>query len=288
MKNLNHLLISILIILPLWASGSAFRPTFKADKPKVCLGNDVTSEVITFTNTTDESLWTGTITYTWKFVNPTTKDTLTKVGYGPYTLTLTEGDWAVIISAIDEKMPKKNEGSSQQTIYLGRSTSIDMKHDYFGCNNAIVELDGGPGFEKYFWFKGADTVGQSRKVQVSSGQGKYNLTAISYAGCVSKDSANITREICTSVLEEQSGNIFVIAPNPATDIIHVRGAMVNNTGELKLLILDIMGKEIMVENMSSMNNFDKTLDLSILPRGMYNVQYMVNGRKVKSDRIILK
>lgn len=288
MKNFNQVLIFILIALPILANGSAFRPTFQADKPKVCLSSNETSKAITFTNTTDETLWTGKITYLWKFVNPITKDTLTKEGYGPFTLTLTEGDWLVIISAEDEKEPKKNSGSSEQIIYLGRNTSIVMNHEYVGCNDALVELDGGPGFEKYFWFKGPDTVGVSRKVKVFSGEGKYILKAFSYASCVSKDSANITREICTSVLEEKSGDILVIAPNPATDIVHIRGILASNTGELKLSILDAMGKEVMMENMGSINNFDKSIDLSSLPKGLYHIRCMVNGRKIKSDRIILK
>ena len=289
MKNLNYLLKLVLVILPMWATAGTLKPTFDVDKPKVCLEPRATSEVVTFTNTTEEGLWTGNITYVWRFVNLTSKDSIIKNGPGPYTLTLTEGDWAILVTAEDEKTPKKNVGEERDTVYIGRKKLIKMVSEVTACIGSVAEINGGFGFEKYLWLKGKDTVGTNRILKVPVGSGKYDLFATSYAGCKSQDSVLLKREICnpTAIEENKLVQQIKISPNPATDFVTIGVALVT-IGELKISFVDAMGKEVRVENLGTNSSFEKNIDLVNMTKGLYQVRYLVNGNAVKTERLVIQ
>lgn len=286
MKHIKKIYTIAVILLPFWASASAFKPTFVVDKPKVCLDKNAMSEMVTFSNTTEEALWTGKITYNWKFINTNTKDSTLKTGFGPYSVELTEGDWVVVLSAVDEKTPEPNRGFSTQDIYIGRKKTIIMPTEVKACIGSSAMLAANNGFEQYIWLKDKDTVGKTQKIMVD-GAGNYNLRAISFANCISNDSVKVIREICSSIDDVQAINKFTISPNPATDELHI-SALMNNKVNLTISISDIMGKEVVNQNMGIANRFEKTIDISNLNKGIYQLHYQLDGQTAKIERIIIK
>ncbi len=289
MKNLNYLLKLMFVVLPLWAHAGDLKPKFEVDKPKVCLESRANSEMITFTNTTEEGLWTGNITYQWKFLNLNTKDSIVKNGSGPYTLPLTEGDWLVLVTAEDEKTPQKNRGVERDTVYIGRKKMIKMVREVTACIGSVAEINGPLGFEKYVWLKEKDTVGTNRILKVLAGAGKYDLMATSYAGCQSEDTVTLIREKCNPTALEE--NLYIqnikISPNPATDFVNI-GVTLGTVSELQVSFIDAMGKEVRVENLGTNSSFEKNIDIANMGSGLYQLRYLVNGNTVKTERLVIK
>lgn len=286
MKNLYIFFISIIFIAPTLLYGGDLRPTFEVDKPKVCLTPSATSESITFTNTTQEALWTGTITYTWKFINTTVKDTILKNGPGPFTISMTEGDWLVRLDAIDEETPEKNKGFSTQNVYIGRQKKIVIGAVPFGCEGSEVIVDGGSGFEKYTWLRGKDTVGVAQKLKTTS-SGEYQLHAISFAGCASKDVVTVKLSLCTALEEGSIDKRFISGPNPTSDILKVNVALPQSSS-LKLSLINLMGIISHSETFDSNKQFEKEIDVSGLAKGVYYLQYQLDGKIAKSEKIIVR
>lgn len=286
MKKFNILITIVTTLMPLWLSASAFKPTFVADKPKVCLEKNAMSELVTFTNTTEEALWTGKITYNWKFINTTTKDSTSKTGYGPFSILLAEGDWVVVLDAIDEKTPEPNRGFSKQQIYVGRKKAIIMPKQIIACVGSFAELTANEGFEQYIWLKNKDTIGKTQNILVA-GEGIYKLTAVSYANCMSEDSVKVLREICSATDDMQATNRLKISPNPATDKINATAAF-NSSVNLSISITDVMGREVLNENMGNASQFEKEIDVSAFAKGIYHLRYLLDGHIAKTERLIIK
>lgn len=275
-----------LIVLPIILNASSFKPLFIVDKSKICLTDKQIGDTITFTNVTDESLWDN-VNYKWKFLNTNTNDSIIKNGYGPFTLFLTEGDWVVSIWGGNNKTPQSN-GESKQIVYLGRNIKISMKNNYIGCNNDTVEVSADPRFEKYYWFKNGDTIGKTKNIKILN-SGKYNLTTISFASCISKDSIFVTKEICLALNKENKIESDIsINPNPANDIIFIKGNIIDSENkDVKIAILNIIGKEVFSENFIVGDYFKKELNLSSLPKGIYVINFVIENIVIKSNRLIL-
>lgn len=91
-----------------------------------------------------------------------------------------------------------------------------------------------------------------------------------------------------SVKEITSNDVALNAyPNPATDQISVSYSIDGNTNNAELTVFDIVGKKIKSYDLA--NTKDRlSIDVSDLNSGVYFYSIMVEGKAVKTERVIVK
>jgi hypothetical protein len=75
-------------------------------------------------------------------------------------------------------------------------------------------------------------------------------------------------------------NLLKVWPNPATDFINLSGGEVLLSGDSKVTILDLSGRELIK------TKYAERIDISSLPHGIYIIITSLNGKPVSYNRII--
>jgi hypothetical protein len=121
--------------------------------------------------------------------------------------------------------------------------------------------------DHFLWMFGDQQTSTASGKNIShtyTGTGSYEVLLVAYNGCET-DTFRKTITITTTGLESNSGNLFSIFPNPASEILHV----VSNTPDLPS-VTDLTGR-IQAVNVSLSGNL-YSLDVQGLSRGVYMVR----------------
>lgn len=76
-------------------------------------------------------------------------------------------------------------------------------------------------------------------------------------------------------------------PNPATDMARVELEL-KNSSSLKVTLSDLMGKEVMVIAEGTTTSLSKEFSVASLNKGLYTVNYFINGAAAKSELLMVK
>jgi hypothetical protein len=92
----------------------------------------------------------------------------------------------------------------------------------------------------------------------------------------------------TSTSQAQKANIHSkVYPNPATESATLE-LNLDVVSDVKIALTDLVGKELMVITEGKMSEISKSIDVSVLPKGMYAINYFVNGVSAKSQMLIVQ
>jgi hypothetical protein len=75
----------------------------------------------------------------------------------------------------------------------------------------------------------------------------------------------------TSINNIENENEILLYPNPANHILNIK-CLGNSSKNIHVVIFDILGKNILNQNISSTNNEAQSIDISHLPKGIYVVK----------------
>lgn len=79
----------------------------------------------------------------------------------------------------------------------------------------------------------------------------------------------------------------VIYPNPATENATVK-LNLKSTSNVKVTLSDMMGREVAVVAEGSMNSMEKSFDVSEFTKGLYTVNYFINGAPAKAELLMVR
>jgi len=115
------------------------------------------------------------------------------------------------------------------------------------------------------------------------------------AGCTVSGSFKL-RNVCigeepvtTSVLNKTSNNITnsKIYPNPTSDMAKIEMEL-TSVSDVKVTLTDLMGKEVMTITEGSTAFVNSSFNVSALNKGIYTVNYTVNGSAAKTELLMVK
>jgi len=122
----------------------------------------------------------------------------------------------------------------------------------------------------------------------TAGTGTHTIT-YSYTdsnSCTNNESQNINVNTCTGIENIIFINYFEIYPNPNTSEFTIE-INITQTENLDLKITNSLGQEIFTEKFTQFKgNFEKQLDLSEYPVGIYNIQLMTEKGVITRQIII--
>jgi hypothetical protein len=76
-------------------------------------------------------------------------------------------------------------------------------------------------------------------------------------------------------------------PNPVADVAKIEMTL-KSISDVKITVSDMMGKEMMTITEGSMSSVDASFDVSNLNKGVYSVNYFVNGAAAKAELLMVK
>jgi hypothetical protein len=76
-------------------------------------------------------------------------------------------------------------------------------------------------------------------------------------------------------------------PNPTSGSTNIE-LNLKSTANVKVVLNDIMGKELKVIAESNTNNLSESFDVTGLTKGIYSVTYLVDGVPAKTEKLIVK
>lgn len=117
----------------------------------------------------------------------------------------------------------------------------------------------------YQWYLNDEPIegatGQSYTIVES---GNYSVAVVSASGC-EIHSNNL--EMTFTAIEEIGTNSWFYWPNPSNGIFNL--VMKNASGEVRIIVTDNMGREVLMENFSAKGNSARTIDMSGRASGIY-------------------
>ncbi len=114
-------------------------------------------------------------------------------------------------------------------------------------------------------------------------------TATVGSACTSRDSMNITVTKCaTTGITENSNGGFVISvrPNPASGLFYL-SLKDTQTGVAEMLVLTPDGRTIITEQLGSVKDIDKAINISNLPNGIYFVE-VIKGGNIRNIKLVVQ
>lgn len=135
----------------------------------------------------------------------------------------------------------------------------------------------GTSFQWYFGDGGSST--QENPVYTYSATGNYNVTFITTNSCNSDSSTQVVN-ITIIGISELSGDLLVVYPNPASDVIYIEHAF----DELNYEIFNLTG-ELVEQGLISGKN--SSIGVDRLPKGMYFMN-LVADRQIYKFKIAVK
>jgi len=76
-------------------------------------------------------------------------------------------------------------------------------------------------------------------------------------------------------------------PNPVSDVAQIELEL-KSASDVKITLTDLMGREIKVITESHTNNVQENFDVTGLVKGIYTINYFINGAPAKSELLMVK
>lgn len=193
----------------------------------------------------------GSTIRTFLWSNGSTQQNLNNLAGGTYAVTATDANGCKI--------------STQATV-VGRSNPVvQIRDTSISAGQSVTLSARGSGIVSYFWSTGAT----SAEITVNAG-GLFAVTVTNSAGCTGSDTASV--KVISSALTILEDHELTVAPNPTNDLVFL--TCTYNTQSA--LIIDPLGRRLMVDSQPVLGKVKRTFDLRDLPAGVYFVQ--VNGK----------
>lgn len=190
--------------------------------------------------------------YSWAPGNQTTS-TITGLCAGTYTVTVTNSIGCTASATVMITQP------SQLTT---TATSINASCSSCCNGSASVTASGGTPFYTYSWTPSGGIA------QTATGlcPGSYTVCVTDANGCTSCTSVNVS--FSTAIAKLPGISTISICPVPAAGQILI--SFINEDSfEAKILIKNIIGETIYMENIGNTKQVSRILDISGLPEGIY-------------------
>jgi hypothetical protein len=100
-----------------------------------------------------------------------------------------------------------------------------------------------------------------------------NFTAAGFVSATNAAQANIS-----------SSKLY---PNPVSDLARVE-LNLNSVSDVKVTLSDLMGKEVMTVAQGTMSSVNADINVANLNKGIYTVNYFINGAAAKSELLMVK
>jgi hypothetical protein len=148
------------------------------------------------------------------------------------------------------------------------------------CIYDSVRLDAGNPGSSYEWSNGTD----ARVLTISSsGIGfevqTYTVWVTNENSCMDSATINVyfSFSVCVGVDEQNDNNKFNVSPNPTDGVFRIQFNPAYP--DLELEILDLFGRQVFAKNLHELpgNAFERTVDASFLPKGLYLLRLMGTG-----------
>ena len=95
------------------------------------------------------------------------------------------------------------------------------------------------------------------------------------------------RQQPTVVLLAETVTSNLVFPNPTSEIVTIVLAL-KQEADVAITISDVMGKEIMKIANGNMSEFRQTVNVSALSKGVYHIDYLIDGKKSPSKILMIQ
>ncbi len=205
----------------------------------------------------------GTPNYSVIWSNSATGTSISNVGAGVYTYTVTDINSCVTTGSVSLPNPPD----------ILVSANITQTSCIASTGAATINVNGGtPGYT-YSW-----SSGQTTNIVTNLGVGVYTITVTDANNCVASITLNMT---CSTGIDQYSAlaDLMIIYPNPANEMLHVDLLGKLQTTNYEVRILDLLGKEIKSKK-SDTNGGSMQLEITDLSVGVYIVS-------IKTDDVVI-
>jgi hypothetical protein len=151
--------------------------------------------------------------------------------------------------------------------------------DLCGISDLDLVANGGAGYT-YIWYKnGVVIAGATTQTYVATAVGDYRVRVTNAAGC---NKTSLIKTVTASCKTGDVVNNINVFPNPATTEINIVFSIENSNGGV-LAITDLLGRKLMVQNISIENNiYTGSMNVANLANGVYYIVFeSENARLVK-------
>ena len=152
---------------------------------------------------------------------------------------------------------------------------VNLGDDITICGWEYLYLNAGAGYSSYLWSTG-DTVSVivvHFDNSMSYGPYTYYVDVWDELGCMGSDTVIVTFDPCIGISENSGHGDFEIYPNPNKGMFNM--TLGNITGDVDMTIYNIQGQIVYREKLEGVvPNYNKQLDLSNQPKGVYYIKLM--------------
>ena len=172
--------------------------------------------------------------------------------------------------------------SASATVSVHALPSVDLGTDTTICDTATMTLDAGAGYASYAWSDGS-----MLQTLAVSDSGVYWVEVTDTNGCSGSDTVAVSETPCSGVGLGSSDAIGIeLYPNPSNGIVTVQIAGTKGSAVL-ITVRDMIGQEVYQERIDNLpGTFNKQLDLSKSPMGVYFFTVEMNDKSVTHKLVI--
>jgi hypothetical protein len=169
------------------------------------------------------------------------------------------------------------------TINVDTPPVIDLGPDSVACDDAVVALDAGAGYDSYLWSTGETT--QTIAFDTTGiGAGVFELWVEVHSGaCIVSDTVVITFDPCAGIDMSSGFASYTVFPNPASGIVNI--SVTGVSGELSLDVFSVQGKSVYTGKVNAGTITQP--DLSGLPKGIYLIR-ILNDKTSMTGRVVIE
>lgn len=208
----------------------------------------------------------GYASYAWSTGDTT--QTLTVSSAGTYIVTVTNAQGCEGIDIVN--VPTGTSPSAGFTFAPGQGVNGVFTNTSTGASTYAWDFDGDGQIDS----QSSNTT----HTWVYASSGTYTPTLVVTNVCGS-DTFSLTVQVGIVGVEEGLAGGFVMAPNPSTGMVHVKGSLLQSA-PMGVVVTDVRGHVVhALAPVGSMVDFVATLDLSGLPSGLYFVSLERQGQR---------
>ncbi len=203
--------------------------------------------------TTDTLSANGGTAYVWSTNQTAASIFITPTSTTTYSVTATDNNGCTASSSqtvVVNPLPVVDLGTDTSTVKIGQT----------------LTLDGGTPGSTYVWSNGATT----QKITVKDPSANYCVTVTNTFGCTASDCIFV--KFLPNALHEIDDWTAVLAPNPASTIVTLKGSRTLKSAVIQILSLD--GRILFTENFTGN---EKTLSVEHLTDGIYYLTVKSDG-----------
>ncbi len=142
------------------------------------------------------------------------------------------------------------------------------------------------GFSSYQWYQNNVLIpGATAPNYTPTQPGNYYASVTNGNNCSGQ--SNIINVVNLGVDDPFDSNAFVFYPNPTNGMVTLKGNAFKPGEKICIQVINALGKVLLTENTEgNPNGFEKELDLSIIPNGIYFIK--INARNLNEVKQVMK